>query len=92
MSITLAKSLKLFKEYADTYNPRSILIRVPLYERDWKVPFKEELGVDWRLDPTHETEYTIATFTDEIKDTGLCISSLEVHWGEIWAEITSSVS
>src|SRR5207247_4091953 len=31
-----------------------LLIRVPLFERDWRVPLKRELGVEWRLDPTHE--------------------------------------
>ena len=33
--------------------PRRIVIRVPTFERDWRVPLKEEVGKDYRLDPTH---------------------------------------
>jgi len=39
--------------------PSRFLIRVPVFERDWRVPLKRELGVEWRLDLTHETEYTL---------------------------------
>jgi ubiquinone/menaquinone biosynthesis C-methylase UbiE len=66
--------------------PGKILIRVPLFERDWRVPLKKELGIDWRLDPTHETEYTLESFKEEMANVGLKIVHLEVRWGEIWAE------
>lgn len=66
---------------------KRFLIRVPLFERDWRVPLKKELGVEWRLDPDHKTEYTLQSFTDEINNAGLEVEHLEVHWGEIWAEI-----
>jgi SAM-dependent methyltransferase len=42
----------------ETAGPSRWLIRVPLFERDWRVPLRMELGMEWRLDPTHETEYT----------------------------------
>ena len=74
----------------DTLQPQRILIRVPLFERDWRVPLKKELGVEWRLDPTHEIEYTIETFIEEIKSAGLRIMYLEVRWGEIWAEVVAN--
>jgi SAM-dependent methyltransferase len=64
-----------------------ILIRVPLFERDWQVPLKRELGVEWRLDSTHETEYTLESFADEISQAGCRIVHQEVRWGEIWAEV-----
>jgi 2-polyprenyl-3-methyl-5-hydroxy-6-metoxy-1,4-benzoquinol methylase len=67
--------------------PSRILIRVPLFERDWRVPLKKELGVEWRLDDTHETEYTIESYKAEIDAAGLVIRHLEVHWGEIWSEV-----
>jgi len=63
------------------------LIRVPLFERDWRVPLKRELGVEWRLDPDHKTEYTIESFREEMADAGLAIAFEEVRWGEIWAEV-----
>tara|TARA_B100001964_G_C14100053_1_gene538871 strand:+ start:261 stop:1040 length:780 start_codon:yes stop_codon:yes gene_type:complete len=73
-------------------NPKRILLRVPLFERDWRVPLKEELGIDWRLDPTHETEYTMESWSREIKDAGLTVTHQEIRWGEIWAEVVKDVS
>ncbi|MFQ5422155.1 MAG: class I SAM-dependent methyltransferase [Anaerolineae bacterium] len=66
--------------------PARFLIRVPLFEREWRVPLKKELGVEWRLDPTHETEYTQESFAAEMAAAGLEIVHLQVRWGEIWAE------
>ena len=48
-----------------TLQPNRILIRVPVFERDWRVPLKKESGVEWELDPTHETEYTLETFAEK---------------------------
>ncbi len=70
----------------ETVSPSRLLIRVPLLERDWRVPLKQELGLEWRLDPTHETEYTLESFVDELADAGLRITHKELRWGEIWAE------
>jgi 2-polyprenyl-3-methyl-5-hydroxy-6-metoxy-1,4-benzoquinol methylase len=69
--------------------PSRMLIRVPLFERDWRVPLKKELGVEWRLDDTHETEYTIESYQAEMAEAGMNIRHLEVHWGEIWSEIAA---
>jgi len=66
------------------------LLRVPLFERDWRVPLKKELGVEWRLDSTHENEYTLESFQEEIQEAGLKIQYLEVRWGEIWCEAVTS--
>ena len=67
--------------------PERFLIRVPLFERDWRVPLKKELGIDYRLDDTHYIEYTLENYEDEISKAGLKISHLEVRWGEIWSEL-----
>jgi SAM-dependent methyltransferase len=67
--------------------PQRFLIRVPLFERDWRVPLKRELGVEWRLDNTHEIEYTLESFAEELQKSDLRISHQEVRWGEIWAEV-----
>lgn len=64
-----------------------LLVRVPLFERDWKTPLRRELGLEWRSDPTHETEYTLETFKAEIEGAGLVVAHQEVRWGEIWAEL-----
>jgi SAM-dependent methyltransferase len=64
------------------------LIRVPLFERDWRIPLKRELGVEYRLDPTHEIEYTQESFAAEQSAAGLRITHQEIRWGEIWVEAT----
>jgi SAM-dependent methyltransferase len=68
-------------------SPGVILIRVPLFERDWRVPLKRELGLEWRLDTDHKTEYTLESFQSEMSEAGLKIQHQEVRWGEIWAEV-----
>jgi 2-polyprenyl-3-methyl-5-hydroxy-6-metoxy-1,4-benzoquinol methylase len=66
--------------------PSRLLLRVPVFERDWRVPLKKELGIDYRLDPTHFTEYTLESFAAEMDQARLKITHQEVRWGEIWAE------
>lgn len=63
------------------------LIRVPLYERDWTVPMRKELGIEWRLDTTHFTEYTVPQFKEEVTAAGASIESLDIRWSEIWAVV-----
>lgn len=77
---------QFLKQTAQAVSPSRFLIRVPSFERDWRVPLKAELGIDHRLDPTHYIEYTLETFHSEIQEAGLCITYLESRWGEIWAE------
>ena len=71
----------------DNVSARRALIRVPLFERDWRVPLKRELDTEWRLDPTHETEYTLESFAEEMAEAGVEVVDLQVRWGEIWAEV-----
>ena len=76
----------LLQHLQEMTHPSRILIRVPMFERDWRVPLKRELGVEWRLDPTHEIEYTLEEFENEMTVAGLKITYREIRWGEIWAE------
>ena len=66
--------------------PSRFLLRVPLFERDWQVPLKKELGLEWRLDPTHYTEYTLETYIDEVSSANLQLVHHEIRWSEIWSE------
>ncbi len=68
----------------DRYKPSRFIIRVPLFERDWRVPLKKELGIDYRLDVTHHIEYFQEEFLEEIKHSDLCLGKTEFRWGEIW--------
>jgi 2-polyprenyl-3-methyl-5-hydroxy-6-metoxy-1,4-benzoquinol methylase len=65
--------------------PGRVLIRVPCFERDWRVPLKQELGVEYRLDPTHRLEYSVERLETEVGDAGLAVQERQVRWGEIWA-------
>lgn len=62
------------------------LIRVPLFERDWQMALRRELGVDFRSDEDHKIEHTLVEFQAEISKAGLKPVELQTMWGEIWAD------
>ncbi len=64
--------------------PNQILIRVPLFERHWHMPLRQELGVSYRSDPDHRIEHKLSEFVDEVTAAGLSIVELVTRWGEIW--------
>ena len=66
------------------------LIRVPMIDRHWVVILKKNLGVEYRLDPTHFTEYTKASFYKEMEACDLHVDSFEVRWGEIYATVRTN--
>ena len=72
------------RQWHDWYAPERFLIRVPAFDREWRVPWKKELGAEWRLDVTHETEYTRQQLDDEIARAGLRITECTARWGEYW--------
>ncbi|MBI1245690.1 MAG: methyltransferase domain-containing protein [Alphaproteobacteria bacterium] len=78
---------ELLRRLAEATGARRFLIRVPNFERDWTVPLKKELGIDWRSDSTHETEHTSAEFEAEIDAAGLLVRECLLGWGEIWAVV-----
>ena len=63
------------------------LIRVPLISRSWLPLYIKELGMDYRLDNSHQIEYSIESFQKEIKLAGLKIISYKIKFGELWAKI-----
>jgi len=68
-----------------TTGARRFLIRVPLFERDWKLPLRRQLGANYYSDPDHKIEHTQAEFRAETAAAGLAIDELSTPWGEIWA-------
>jgi hypothetical protein len=50
----------------NTYFVSKLLIRVPVIDRDWIVVIKKELGLEYRLENTHFTEYTFKEFLQEL--------------------------
>jgi 2-polyprenyl-3-methyl-5-hydroxy-6-metoxy-1,4-benzoquinol methylase len=63
------------------------LIRVPLFERDWKLPMRREVGANYYSDPDHKIEPSIAEFRAETGEAGLAIREMTTLWGEIWASL-----
>lgn len=63
-----------------------VLVRVPAIDREWTVIMKKELGVEWRLDKTHFTEYTDDNLIADFRLAELQLISLERKFGEIYAE------
>lgn len=76
----------LLQRVKQQIQPSRFLFRVPLFNRDWRVPLRKELGLPYFLDDTHYTEYTQESFEEEMNASGLRITHMEVRWGEIWAE------
>ncbi|MCO4782091.1 MAG: class I SAM-dependent methyltransferase [Candidatus Cloacimonetes bacterium] len=81
--VTFLKKLINNIPWKDMSN-RRIYIRVPLIEREWPAVYKKQVGLDYRLDPTHFTEYTVKEFYEEMSASGIEVVSHEIRFGEIF--------
>ncbi|ODS37373.1 hypothetical protein BEH94_07810 [Candidatus Altiarchaeales archaeon WOR_SM1_SCG] len=81
----IEQRIEFLKKIMRQINPERLIIRVPLFERDWRVPLKKELGIDYRLDATHYIEYTQEEYFEELQQAGLKATYAEFRWGEIWS-------
>lgn len=63
---------------------RIFLIRVPTIDRDWLAAYKKEIGVEYRLDRTHEIEHTQQELVAELEAAELIIANFEVRFGEYY--------
>ena len=75
----------LLRALVASAEPARLLFRVPVYARDWLVPLRDELGLDYFSDPGHFVEYDEAGFRRELEEAGLRVTELVHVWGEIWA-------
>ncbi|MDD5453879.1 MAG: class I SAM-dependent methyltransferase [Candidatus Ratteibacteria bacterium] len=66
---------------------KKLLIRVPALDRGWLPVYMKELGMDYRLDKTHRTEYTVETLNKELNAAGLTLISHTTNFGEILAVV-----
>jgi len=64
---------------------KKLLIRVPMVDRDWITIYKKQIGVEYRLDNTHYTEYTYLQFKDELNKSDIKIVSYHIQFGELYA-------
>ena len=77
--------VEFLQQLVRSASPSRLLFRVPVYERDWTVPLRDEVGLLGYWDRDHTTEYVPETFIAELSDSGLEVVELEQRWGEIWA-------
>lgn len=68
----------------DQAYPPVVLLRVPMLTRDWITVYKRERGVEWRLDPSHFTEYTLPSLMAELREAGLRVESHVIEYGEFY--------
>lgn len=78
---------RFLREVQERAAPSRWLIRVPMINRDWHVPLRQELGLFHFSDPTHYVEYTAESFAAEMQNAGLRVAEQQVNWGELWAEV-----
>ena len=76
--------LKRIYEWQNQKRPPILLLRVPMITRDWISMYKKEFGVEWRLDHSHYTEYSLEQVFDELSRAGLEIESYNVQYGEFY--------
>lgn len=69
----------------------TLLIRVPMINRDWITLYKKEMEIESRLDKTHFTEYTLETFQHELSSAGFSLETFSIQFGEIWAVVKTHV-
>jgi len=81
------RRVEFLKRAQSVLRPKRWLIRVPRFDRDWRVPLKRDLGLAYFCDDTHFTEYTPEDFEQEMQQAGMVITHLESRWAEIWAEV-----
>lgn len=73
------KFLRKLQELSST-----ILLRVPMLNRDWITLYKRELGMEFRLDKTHYVEYTEESLKSELKAAGWNLVQHTIKFGELW--------
>ncbi len=74
--------LKKLQRLTDT-----ILLRVPMLDRDWLSVYKKENGYRYMLDPTHFIEYTQDSLEKELKDGGWRLDKCSRQFGETWGVV-----
>ena len=60
---------------------KRFLIRVPAFERDWKLAMRREVRANYYSDPDHKIEHTQVEFRAEIAAAGLAVRRAEYSVG-----------
>ena len=81
----ISKRVLFLKKVVQNSKCRKILIRVPCFERDWEVPMRKKLKINFYSDDDHKIEHTVQQFMDEMIEVGINVKETKTIWGEIWA-------
>lgn len=69
----------------------TILLRVPMVDRDWLTVYKKNKGFEYRLDPTHYIEYTGDTLFNELNNAGWKLAEYSIQYGELWGVVRTNI-
>ena len=83
----IADRVGFLKALIATTGAKRYLIRVPLFERDWKLPMRREVGANYYSDPDHKIEPMREEFRAETSAGGLEVDEMILIWGEIWCAL-----
>lgn len=73
--------------YENMSPPPMLFIRVPMITRDWITLYKQEWGIEHRLDKTHFIEYRLEQIFEEVSKAGLEIKEYSIRFGEFYGAI-----
>jgi len=76
--------VSFLKAILQNAKPERVLIRVPHFERDWKMPMRKELGLNYFSDAEHFIEHRLDELQTELAEAGLRPMVTHTLWGEIW--------
>ena len=85
----ISSRIEFLKNIRKSTNAKKFLIRVPMFERDWQIPLRRELKINYFSDDDHKIEHSIEEFKEEIETCDFVITYMSTIWGEIWAECIS---
>jgi SAM-dependent methyltransferase len=85
----IAPRVELLRALRERAGARRLLIRVPMLERDWTVPLRQEVGLPHFSDPEHKVEYDSELLLRELAEAGWKMGEPRLVWGEIWVEASA---
>jgi len=72
-------------------NVKKILIRIPAFERNWKIALRSKLKIKYFSDDEHFIEHKYDAIRNELQDADLNIISIKSIWGEYWIKTSVKI-
>jgi SAM-dependent methyltransferase len=82
----LSNRVALLDHLRARFGATRFLIRVPMFEYFYVAAIKKAVGVFAFRDPTHLLEYSPEILARELAEAGLAIRTLDIRWGDLWAD------